>query len=48
MSYDKRGCPIVYKDDIDTLLLLDSLNEQGIKHEEKKQQQLANLRAGKT
>ena len=36
MSY-QDGNPIVYKDDIDLLLLLDSLNERGADHEQKKQ-----------
>jgi hypothetical protein len=36
MSYE-NGNPIVYKDDIDLLLLLDSLNERGAEHEQKKQ-----------
>ena len=40
MSYDDKGNPIVYKDDIDLLLLLDSLNERGAEHEQKKQEAL--------
>ena len=39
MSYDKEhGNPIVYKDDIDLLLFVDSLNDRGIQHEQKKQE----------
>jgi hypothetical protein len=40
MSYDTKGNPVVYKDDIDLLLLLDSLNERGVEHERKKQEAL--------
>ena len=47
MAYDKAGNPIVYKDDVDTLLLLDRLNEQGIAHERKKQDQMAAMKATK-
>ena len=47
MAYDKAGNPIVYKDDVDVLLLLDSLNEQGIAHERKKQDQMAAMKATK-
>lgn len=47
MAYDKAGNPIVYKDDVDVLLLLDSLNEQGIAHEQKKQAQYAAMKATK-
>ena len=47
MAYDKAGNPIVYKDDVDVLLLLDSLNEQGIAHEKKKQDQMAAMKATK-
>jgi hypothetical protein len=43
MSYDKDGNPIVYKDDVDLLLLLDSLNDRGIEHERKKQEQISRL-----
>ena len=45
MAYDKAGNPIVYKDDVDVLLLLDSLNDQGIAHEKKKQDQMAAMKA---
>lgn len=44
MAYDKKGNPIVYKDDIDLLLFVDSLNERGIEHERKKQEALAKVR----
>ena len=37
MSYE-NGNPIVYKDDIDLLLMLDSLNERGAEHEQRKQE----------
>ena len=47
MTYDKVGNPIVYKDDVDVLLLLDSLNDQGIAHEKKKQDQMAAMKATK-
>ena len=47
MAYDKDGNPIVYKDDVDVLLLLDSLNDQGIAHERKKQDQIAAMKATK-
>ena len=47
MAYGKDGNPIVYKDDVDVLLLLDSLNEQGIAHERKKQDQMAAMKATK-
>lgn len=47
MAYDKAGNPIVYKDDVDVLLLLDSLNDQGIAHEQKKQAQMAAMKATK-
>ena len=47
MAYDKAGNPIVYKDDVDVLLLLDSLNDQGIAHEKKKQDQMAAMKATK-
>jgi hypothetical protein len=43
MSYDSNGNPIVYKDDVDLLLLLDSLNDTGIEHERKKQEQISRL-----
>ena len=43
MSYDSRGCPIVYKDDIDLLLFLDSLNDRGAEHQRKKQEQMSRL-----
>jgi hypothetical protein len=43
MSYDQKGNPIVYKDDIDLLLLLDSLNERGAEHERKKQEALEKM-----
>src|SRR5262245_55787510 len=44
MSYDERGNAIVYKDDIDLLLLLDNMNEKGIEHERKKQEALAKMK----
>jgi hypothetical protein len=44
MAYDHNGNPIVYKDDIDLLLFVDSLNERGIEHERKKQEALAKVR----
>ena len=47
MAYDKAGNPIVYKDDVDALLLLDPLNDQGIAHERKKQDQMATMKASK-
>ena len=47
MAYDKDGNPIVYKDDVDVLLLLDSLNDQGIAHEQKKQAQMVAMKATK-
>ena len=45
MTYDQRGTPIVYKDDLDLLLLLDSLNERGVEHERKKQEAIKKMRA---
>ncbi len=44
MSYNEQGNPIVYKDDIDLLLLLDSLNERGAEHEQKKQEALDKMK----
>ncbi len=44
MSYDSKGNPIVYKDDIDLLLFVDNLNERGIEHERKKEEALAKVR----
>ena len=46
MAYDDHGRPIVYKDDIDLLLFLDSLNDKGAEHQRKKQEQMARLAAG--
>jgi hypothetical protein len=43
MTYDENGNPIVYKDDIDLLVFLDSLNERGIEHERKKEEAKAKM-----
>lgn len=43
-EYDEQGHLIVYKDDIDTLLWLDRLNDSGAEHERKKAEATAKMR----